>query len=40
LENARQVARLEPFPGTSPDQAVAAIDEVMGSIGDTCPDCH
>jgi hypothetical protein len=39
LEHAHQIARHEPFPGTSPDHAVAAIDDVMQSIGDTCPDC-
>jgi len=40
LEHAREAARVEPFPGTAPDQAVAAIDEVMRSIGDTCPGCN
>jgi hypothetical protein len=40
FEHAREVARVEPFPGTTPDQAVAALDEVMRSIGDTCPDCR
>ena len=39
LHHAREVARQEPFPGTSPDQSVAAIDDVMRSIGDTCPEC-
>jgi len=23
----------------SPDEAVAAVEDVLGSIGDTCPDC-
>ena len=36
---ARDEARHNPFPGTSPETAVAAIDEVMRSIGDSCPDC-
>jgi hypothetical protein len=39
LEHARETAREDPPPGTSPDQAVAAIDDVMVSIGDSCPDC-
>jgi hypothetical protein len=39
LEHARETARQDPPPGTSPDQAVAAIDDVMASIGDSCPDC-
>ncbi|MEA2836454.1 MAG: hypothetical protein QOD89_1004 [Bradyrhizobium sp.] len=39
LQHALQVARQEPFPGISSDQAVAAIDDVMNSIGDTCPEC-
>jgi hypothetical protein len=40
LENAREAARQDPFPGTSPEQSVAAIDEAMAVIGDTCPECH
>jgi hypothetical protein len=40
LEHAHEIARHQPFPGSSPDQAVAAIDDVMQSIGDTCPDCR
>jgi hypothetical protein len=39
LEHAHEIARHQPFPGSSPDQAVAAINDVMQSIGDTCPDC-
>jgi hypothetical protein len=39
LEHAHEIARQLPFPGTSPDHAIAAIDDVMQSIGDTCPDC-
>jgi hypothetical protein len=39
LEHARETAQQDPPPGTSPDQAVAAIDNVMASIGDSCPDC-
>jgi len=36
---AREEAHLNPFPGTTPAQALAALDEVMRSIGDQCPDC-
>jgi hypothetical protein len=39
-DRAREIARAEPFPGTSPVLAVAAIDDVMRSVGDTCPDCN
>jgi hypothetical protein len=40
LIRAREHAWSDPFPGTTPEQAVAAINDVMSSIGDTCPDCH
>jgi hypothetical protein len=33
------VARQDPPAGVSPDQAVAAARDVLGSIGDTCPEC-
>jgi len=36
---AREVAWHSPFPGTSSEASVAAIDDVMRSIGDSCPDC-
>jgi hypothetical protein len=36
---AREEARLDPFPGTTAEVSVAAINEVMNSIGETCPDC-
>ena len=37
--HAREEAWRNPFPGKSPEACLAAIDEVMRSIGDTCPDC-
>lgn len=40
LEQAREIARQEPFPGTSSEQSLAAMDEVMNSVGDACPECH
>jgi hypothetical protein len=36
---ARELAWHSPFLGTSPEASVAALDEVLRSIGDTCPDC-
>ena len=38
-ERALNIARQEPLPGLSPDEAAAVIDDVLGSIGDTCPEC-
>jgi hypothetical protein len=38
-ERALDIARQEPPNALSPDQAVAAIQDVLGSIGDTCPEC-
>ena len=37
---AREEARHNPFPGGSPEASVAAIDALMASIGDFCPDCR
>jgi hypothetical protein len=39
-EQALQIARQEPLAGLSPDQAVAAVREVLESVGDTCPECN
>jgi hypothetical protein len=33
------IARQDPPPGTSAEEAVAEIREVLDSIGDTCPEC-
>jgi hypothetical protein len=38
-ERALLIARQEPPPGVSPDDAVAAVREVLDTIGDTCPEC-
>ncbi len=38
-ERALLTARQNAPPGVSPQEAVAAIDDVLGSIGDTCPEC-
>ena len=38
-ERALAVARRDPSADVSPEKAVTAIDDVLGSIGDTCPEC-
>src|SRR6266481_4669639 len=38
-ERALLVARQDPPPGVSPDEAVAAVRDVLDTIGDTCPEC-
>lgn len=38
-ERAFNTARRDPPKETSPGEALAAIVEVLGSIGDTCPEC-
>jgi hypothetical protein len=38
-EKALRIAREEPLTGLSPDEAIAAVREVLGSMGDTCPEC-
>jgi hypothetical protein len=32
-----RIASAHPFPGKSLDEAVLALDDVLGSVGDTCP---
>ncbi|MHC2288731.1 hypothetical protein [Bradyrhizobium barranii] len=38
-ERAFDIARQDPPSGFSPEEAVAEIGDVLGSIGDTCPEC-
>jgi hypothetical protein len=38
-ERAFDIARQDPPPGISPQEATIAIAEVLDSIGDTCPEC-
>ena len=38
-ERALDIARQDPPTGVSAQAAAAAITEVLGSIGDTCPEC-
>jgi hypothetical protein len=33
------IARQDPPPGISPNQAAAEVRDVLDSIGDTCPEC-
>ena len=37
--HAMEVAQQHPFPGASPQQCIAEMEEIMQSIGDSCPDC-
>ena len=38
-ERAFDIARQNPLAGVTPGEALGAIDDVLGSIGDTCPEC-
>src|SRR3954452_3220196 len=38
-ERAFDIARRDPPAGVSPDEAAAAVRDVLDSIGDTCPEC-
>jgi hypothetical protein len=38
-EQALLIAREEPPLDLSPEQAAAAVQDVLDSIGDTCPEC-
>jgi hypothetical protein len=38
-ERALDLARSEPPQGWSLGQAAAAVEDVLSSIGDTCPEC-
>jgi hypothetical protein len=38
-ERALVIARQDPPFGVSPDEAVAAVRDVLDWIGDTCPEC-
>jgi hypothetical protein len=38
-QEALRVAREEPLAGLSSDEAVAAVREMLDSVGDTCPVC-
>jgi hypothetical protein len=38
-ERALVIARHDPPPGVSPEEAIAGLRDVLNSIGDTCPEC-
>jgi hypothetical protein len=38
-ERALIIACDHPPPGVSPAQAITAVEDTLGSIGDTCPEC-
>jgi hypothetical protein len=38
-EEALRIARDEPLAGLSPEEGVAAVREMLDSVGDTCPEC-
>jgi len=38
-DRAFDIARKDPPPGVSADEAGAEIRDVVNSIGDTCPEC-
>ncbi|UFW48196.1 MULTISPECIES: hypothetical protein [Bradyrhizobium] len=38
-ERAVDIARRDPPPGISSDEAVTEVRDVLDSIGDTCPEC-
>jgi hypothetical protein len=37
--HAREEAWANPFPGASPEECITAMDEIMRSVGDSCPEC-
>jgi hypothetical protein len=39
-ERAFDIARQDPTPGVSPQEAAVAIAEVLDAIGDSCPECR
>jgi hypothetical protein len=39
-ERALLIAREDPLFGLSPEQAAAAVQDVLDSIGDACPECR
>jgi hypothetical protein len=38
-DQAIEIARTDPPPATSPQEAIMSVSEVLDSIGDTCPEC-
>jgi hypothetical protein len=38
-ERALELAREHPPLGVAPQEAAAAVEDMLGSFGDTCPEC-
>jgi hypothetical protein len=38
-ERALVIARQDPTSGVSPEEAVSEVQDVLDSLGDTCPEC-
>jgi len=38
-DEALRIARDEPLPGLSSEEAVAAVRAALDAVGDTCPEC-
>ena len=36
---AREEAWRSPFPGATPEACIKGLEDVMSSMGDSCPDC-
>jgi hypothetical protein len=36
---ARMAAWNNPFQGSTPEACIQAMEDVLGSVGDTCPEC-
>lgn len=39
-ERAVDIARRDPPPGVSSEEAASEVREILDSIGDTCPECR
>jgi len=39
VRKAHDAARAHPFSGTTADESVAAVENALHWIGDTCPEC-
>jgi hypothetical protein len=37
---ARRIASEHSFKGASPAEAIAAVEDIMRSVGDSCPECN
>lgn len=37
--HAKEEAWRNPFPGASPEECISEMEEIMRSVGDSCPEC-